>query len=435
MEIIKKSELFLERASRGYIQGWYTDDQPVTDKPYLNQIINIIREEPTVKAALRSLVDEIVKNGYRIKSDDPILKQTIEKELANKYRIRRLLKKIVWNALVYQNVFIEIVYKNNEPEELHVLDTEYMEIIANEHGEVEMYVQDFGDRKAEFSPDECVHISLDNITSALWGEVDLKVLQRTVALKRQIETFLYNLFKYDKFRDAWRIKEAASQVQIEDFINQLKDARLDPTKEIVVQGEIEKINGREIKELDKLVELLNYTRQQILTLLRVPPIIAGIPDNSNRSNSEVQARKAFDGRVISIQKEIADEISWELFPKLGWGDADFEFAPIDKRAEKDDIEIIKALADIGLDDESLLQLIRDVGIQIRDEAFIKSSIDNNQSKELSSDELVDEASPVEHKTGEEAETREDQLMGRSEEFALEDGFDQYAEEVLGRKGL
>jgi len=425
MEFIKENELFLERASRGYIKDWYSNTEPTTDKPNMDAVLEVFRAEPTVKAAIRALVDETIKNGYIIKAT-PTLKKSIEKLLKEKYRFPPVLRKLVYNAMLYQNVFLEIVYKDNSPQELHILETSEMEIISDKHGEVQFYRQVHGGEEATFSTDECIHLSLDNITSMLWGEVDMQTLYKTVALKNEIENFLVRQFKFNKFRDSFSIKNA-NDAQVKDFINQLKEGRDYPDRELVIDGDIEKIPGRQIDDLNTLVELLNYTRQQILTLLRVPPIIAGIPDNSNRSNSEVQARKAFDGRVLSIQRDLAEEMTAELFPKLGWANAEFHFAPIDKRAEKDDIEIIKVLADMGLDDKSLLQLIRDTGIQIRDGAKFEKPEPIPFGGEPKED-MKDDASPVEHKTGEESETREDQLVGRSLE--LQEGLDQYADEVL-----
>ena len=432
MEIIKESELSIERASRGYIKGWYSTDEPTTDKPKLDTVMEVVRNEPTVKAAIRAIVDEILKNGYIIKTKNKTLKNQIERELKEKYRFSKTLKQLVLNLLIYQNAFLEIVYKDNQPDEMHILETTEMEIISDEHGEVLGYKQDAGDRQVDFSVDEVVHISLDNITSNLWGEVDIKTLYKTISLKQFLETFLTNLFRLDKFRDAWRINEASEEM-VKDFVNNVKLAREHVDRELVFQGDIEKIPGREIKDLDKLVELLNYTRQQILTLLRVPPIIAGIPDNSNRSNSEIQARRAFDGRIKSLQADIADELSWELFPLMGWKQADFEFAPIDKRAEKDDIEIIMALKNIGLDDKSLLEYIRTVGIQLPEGAKIEKQEFGGKNPFPPSRKPADKDGMPKHETGEESSTREDQLIGRSKGFdddIDEFGLDQYAEEVL-----
>jgi len=423
MEIVYTDEI-LERASRGYIDGYYSAKEPTTDKPSLDTVLRVFRSEPTVVSAIRAISDEVIKNGYLVKTENKQLKKSIEKDLLKKYRFKRILRRLVYNLLIYGNVFVEIVYKDNQPAELHLLETTDMEIISNEHGEVLGYKQEHDGKIVTFTTDECVHISLNNITSALWGEVDMKVLYQTISLKQFLEKFLINLFRYNKFRDAWKI-ESADEIQIKNFVNDLRLARDQPDKELVVEGEISKIAGREIKDLDQLVELLNYTRQQILTLLRVPPIIAGIPDNSNRSNSEVQARKAFDGRVKSIQDVISDELSWELFPKLGWDNADIEFGPIDKRAEKDDIEIIMALKNIGLDNDSLLKYIENVGIQLPEGAKIESmSTGANPFPESRKPE--DKSAEVKHETGEESETTEDQLMGRDDHWEL----DQYAEEVL-----
>jgi len=432
MEIIKETQFDVDRASRGYISGYYSDKEPIMDKPRLNVVMDVFRNEPTVKAAIRALCDEILKNGYVIKTKNAKLKETIERDLKKKYRFKRLLKQLTLNLLIYQNAFIEVVYKGNNPQELHILETTTMEILSDEHGEVKGYKQLNGGQGKDvyFTTDECVHVSMDNITSSLWGEVDLKTLYKTISLKQFLETWLTNLFRFDKFRDSWRA-EKASDVQIKAFINDLKVLRDHPEMEHVFVGAMEKISGREIKDLDKLTTLLNYCRQQILVLLRVPAIVAGIPDDSNRSNSEVQSRKAFDGRVKSIQDTISDELSWELFPLLGWGQADLDFPPIDKRAEKEDIEIITALKAIGLDDKSLLQYIKDVGIQIPEGAkIVKPTMDKNPFPPSRQPE--DKSGPVEHKTGEEAETRDEQI-GRSKAFTEEDGFDQFAEEVLNKK--
>lgn len=429
MEVIRDSESYMERASRGFIRNWYSSGQPTTDKPSLDTVFDVVKNEPTVKSAARAIVDELLKNGYRIKSTNLRLKKTVETELSKKYRFSRLLKKLVWNLILYQNVFLEIVYKENNPEELHVLETAEMEIVSDEHGEIIAYRQNHGDKKADFTPDEVVHISMDNISSNLWGEVDLKTLYKTIALKQYIENFLVYQFRYDKFRDIWMM-EGGDEIQIKGFLDTLKQARDHPEKDIVIEGTIQKILGKDIKDIDKLVELLNYCRQQILVLLRVPAIIAGIPDNSNRSNSEVQSKKSFDGRIKSIQEDLAEELTFELFPKMGWKQAEFEFPPLDKRAEKDDIEIIVALKNIGLDEDSLLQYIRDVGIELPEGAYIKEgTVGANPFPESRKPE--DKSAPVKHETGSDSTTREEQLVGRSLYF--EEGIDQFEEEVLKKK--
>jgi hypothetical protein len=421
MEIVYNDEI-LQRASRGYIQGYYAKDQATTDKPSVHTLLRAYREEPTVQAGIKALADEIVKNGYIIKGTDKKLIKRVEKELKTKFRFKRLLRRIVYNSLIYGNSFIELVYKNNSVDELHLLETSEMSIIADQHGEVQAYEQDHKGEKATFTTDECVHLSINNITSGMWGEADIKTLYSTIALKQFLEGFITNLFKFNKFRDAWSIEDA-DEVQIKNFINDLKLSRDQPDKELVIEGKIAKIAGRDIKDLNQLVELLNYTRQQILTLLRVPPIIAGIPDNSNRSNSEVQSRKAFDGRVISLQDVMEDEFTLELFPKIGWSNAEFEFAPIDKRAEKDDIEIAVALKNLGLDNDSLLQYIKDVGIQLREGATLEST-EAGPDPFPQSRKPVDKSAEMDEETGEESTTRQDQLE-RSQVV-----LDQYAEEVL-----
>jgi len=435
MKVISEKELLM-RASRGHIQGWYSDKEPVSDRPGLDTLLSAYRSDPTIRGAIIAISDETLKSGYHINAKDKKLKERIEKDLKKKFRFTRLLNKLLNNLLIYGNAFIELVYKGSSVEELHILETTEMEILSDTHGEIRGYLQRQGAQSEEiqFTTDEVVHLTVEHIKSNLWGEVELQTLFNILNLKQHIEKFLTNLFKFNKFRDSWLIEEA-DEVQVRDFINNLRLSQDMPEKEMVIDGKISKVLGRPIEDLDKLIEILNYCRQEILTLLRVPPIIAGIPDNSNRSNSEVQARKAFDTRIKILMQSIEEEFDAELFPKMGWTNAEFKFNPIDKRAEKDDIEIIMALKEIGLDEKSLLQFIRDSGIQLPEGAKIVKPEPipfGGDGKDEDKKEMKDEASPVEHKTGAEAETREDQLIGRTDgsSIIIPEGLDQYAEEVL-----
>jgi len=418
MNIISKDELITE-ASRGFIKDWYgsqtTND--VLNKPDFDTAINVFRSEPVLNSAVKAISDEMLKSGFMIETENKTLKKTIERELVKKYRFNRVLRKLIYNLVIYGNAFVEIVYANNIPEEMYVLETTEMEIISDEHGEVMAYRQKHHEKNVTFTTDECVHITFDNITTSPWGEVDVKGLYKTIAAKQFLETFIRQLFQFNKFRDAWTLG-GANDVQVKHFVENLLKGRDFPDRELIIEGdEAKKIPGRGFEDLNRLVDLLDYYRQQILTHLRVPPIIAGIPDNSNRSNSEVQARRSFYTRIKALEDAIAEDITAELFPKLGWGNATFRFAPLDKRIEKDDMEIAMAMKSLGIDDESLLQYLRDMGLQLRPEAKIeiKESFTNpfppSRKKE-------DKSAAPKHETGEESSTSEKQLEGRSVEFSI-----------------
>ena len=80
---------------------------------------------------------------------------------------------------------------------------------------------------------------------------------------------------------------------------------------------------------------------------------------------------------------------------------------------------------MGLDNDSLLQYIKDVGIQLRDGATLENTA-TGPDPFPPSRKPVDKSAEMDEKTGEESTTREDQLE-RSEAV-----LDQYAEEVLNR---
>lgn len=84
--------------------------------------------------------------------------------------IRQLLRGAIADMLVFGDAFIELVWFLGLPIAMYSLDVPSMRIVANEHGEVERYVQitEQGQR-AEFAPEQVIHISLDSPRGGLHG--------------------------------------------------------------------------------------------------------------------------------------------------------------------------------------------------------------------------------------------------------------------------
>ena len=152
MEIIRSIDT-IERASRGLIRGWNSPQSPTPDKPRLDTVFSVYRKEPTLNSAIKAIADEIIKNGFHIKTKNKQLKERIEKDLKEKYRFDRILRKLIYNLLIYGNVFVEIVYDKETPKEMHILETTEMEILSDEHGEVRGYIQKHDTKEVEFTND------------------------------------------------------------------------------------------------------------------------------------------------------------------------------------------------------------------------------------------------------------------------------------------
>jgi HK97 family phage portal protein len=84
--------------------------------------------------------------------------------------VRQLLRGALTDLLVFGDSFIEVVWFLGLPIALYSLDVPSMRIIADPHGEVEKFVQitEQGQR-AEFAPEQVIHISLDSPRGGLYG--------------------------------------------------------------------------------------------------------------------------------------------------------------------------------------------------------------------------------------------------------------------------
>ena len=84
--------------------------------------------------------------------------------------IRQLMRNVITDLEVFGDAFIEVVWWGSQPVALYSLDSPSMMPLADKHGTVTGYVQmtDFAQR-AEFDPQDVIHISLDAPRSGIFG--------------------------------------------------------------------------------------------------------------------------------------------------------------------------------------------------------------------------------------------------------------------------
>ncbi len=83
---------------------------------------------------------------------------------------RQLMRGIFTDLLIYGDSFIEVVWALGEPIALYSLPCPDMLIDADEHGDVNFYVQRTDtDRRAKFEPHQVIHIKFDSPRGGLYG--------------------------------------------------------------------------------------------------------------------------------------------------------------------------------------------------------------------------------------------------------------------------
>lgn len=336
--------------------------------------LEVIKNDPVVKGAIITKVDKILESGWRITGVD---KKSRKAQLENKLRelrFNRLLRKILFSAVLYNNAFTEIVRKGSEVTDINFLDPDTIDIITAKNGDVIRYDQkDVKSNKntpVTWSKDDVWHFKYNDITSNVWAEFDMRAIYETVLLKDKIRAWIYWFFKTNQSKGLFNIKQAG-ETQIRNFISYLKAAEADPTKPVILEGDIEYQLLRKFSEEGmSLVQMLDWCDTQILSLLQVPPIAVGKMDTSGRSNS-VEAYSALATAVYGIQQSLEDDITYDLFPKIGFPKCVFSFGVLDYVNEEKVFKIVALMKQSGFEDDAITEWMNSQGLMFETEQVFK----------------------------------------------------------------
>lgn len=333
----------------------------------LSVLLDLYEKDPIVNTAINVRVNAILASGHTFEGSKTAVKQA-EDKLRKAGFDYSFLDRLLKNALLYNHVFIEIADKGSE---LYILESAEMEIKHDKHGHIIGYQQRaVTGELVTWKPSQIVYVPFNKVTNTVWGSVNLKSLFRTATTKNLIEEFINSLAVTNAWRQVFKTKTMQGET-IGEFLAYLREAEADPSMPIVIKqgATADKDDGvfellRDPADLKDFLGLLDYLTSQMLMELRTPPILVGLPDNSNRSNSDSQF-KAFNVDNEAIRKLLADVFNNDLFKKLGLT-ATFSWNPIDKRSEKDDVEIAEKLMNMGAKPKQIEIFLRNAGLELPD---------------------------------------------------------------------
>jgi hypothetical protein len=369
----------VDRASKGVVSdyGYYGSySTNVTDAKSPNTSISVLldmyEKDPVVNTAVTKRVNAILDSGFTVESDSQASKDSAKKLLEELGFNYRFLRKLFLNASLYRHVFIEIVRTpDGKAKEVHILNTPEMEVKYDRHGEISGYEQRAGSGEVvSWTAEDVIYVPFDQVTNSVWGVSDLKTLYRTVTTKNFIEEFLNNLAVGNSWRQL--VKTTMPDDRIREFMAYYRSAQADPMMPLVIQvppnSEKESTDFsimRDPKDLKEFLGLLDYLRAQMLMQLKVPPILMGLPDNSNRSNSDDQM-KAFYMDMNADRIIMQDVFNTDLFKNIGLESVKFSWNPINKRTEKEDVEMAEKLMNMGAKPDQVEAFLRMAGLELPD---------------------------------------------------------------------
>lgn len=350
----------------------------------------IIKNDPIVKGAIISVVDKFMLSGWKVKpltskslsssdtstSDSPKDAEATDK--LRELRFDRLIRRMLTQALIFKNAYIEVVKKRGEVIDLNILETSFMKINSKRNGDVVSYSQYVGNVSThnlpEWNEEEIVHFKLDEMNTNAWADSDFMVLYETVLMKDYIRQFLVWVAATNQMRPVISVESKLTSQKAQDFVSWLKATERDLRKPIIVEGKTQVQPLYDIAASGgTLMDIMNWCDSQILIILQVPPIAVGQADKTGRSNS-VEQNQGFDIRIRGIQIALEDLFTYDLLPKMGYDKLQFKFDTLDFQRTKDIIDMIQVAKNAMMTDEAVAELMDKVGLSFETEAIFKDPV-------------------------------------------------------------
>jgi len=334
--------------------------------------LKVVRNDPVVRAAAITIVDKVIETGWRVDKAGKFSSTSTDR--LKKLLFDRVLRKLIYNLVLFNNGFVEVVKKRGEVSDLNVLETSLMRIRAEDNGDVISYYQELGKPQGnpKWLPEEVIHFKIDDYTSNVWAESNVEALYETVLIKDYIRQWLTWFFGTNQIRPIINIRDGANDTKVSELLSFMKSSEKNLTKPLIFQGDVEiKLLQSFANEGRSVLDLLNWLDQQILMLMQVPPIAIGMPETSGRSNS-VEQFQSLNTRVYSIQRCIEDFITYNLFEQIGFQDSVFEFGVLDEAVRTKVFENVQLMRQAQFSDEAIVEYLESQGVVFETNKILKT---------------------------------------------------------------
>jgi hypothetical protein len=415
-----KSKKHIKRDySKGVVKGYSWNNTEGTVHPDFSfqAVLQLIDNDTVARGALNHFVDKCMEGEYSIIRRDTFkYDREAELRLEEQFMFRtKLLRKIYLLGKLFNNVFIEIVRTTDgSTKALNILDSTTIEAITLANGDLvsiksKIPNPDTGKYQV-WDKKDIVWIKFGDRTEG-WAPVDMRALWENLLAKSYVSRYVAWLWKTGQYRLMYNFKNSSNQ-DIQDFLAYAR--KNDSTYNIpfVAKGDMDVKVMRDIRETSNIIEMLKYYDSQTLILLRVPPIDAGIPDASGRSNADAQANN-IETTVMSWKKLVQDYINFELFPKISKSKVLLRFGPVNRFAVKQVLGMTESLQKLGFSEEVMREFLSDNGIFFSEEklmAEVKTdSITGAVNAATAKDPRVKKDAGESNKVLDEVSTREDQI--------------------------
>jgi len=395
--------------------SWNSSAPTVTPDFSFDAVLQLLDRDPVARGAVTHFVDKTMEGDYSIvRRDNFKYDKKEEQRLEEKYMFRtKILRKIFLLGKLFNNVFIEVVKTTDgKTKALNILDSTNIEPETDSNGDPISYKGKTPNPSSGEYPtwdkDEITWVKFGDRTAG-YAPVEIKTLWENLLLKHYVTRYVSWLWQTGQYRVHYNF-EKSSNADIQDFLAYARKNDRDFSVPFISKGLMKTGMLRNMEETQHIDTLLKYLDSQTLILLRVPPIDAGIPDASGRSNADQQANN-IESTVRSAKKVCEDYVNFDLFPKINKSTILLKFGPQNRFAYKQAIGVASELKGMGISDKGVREFLEDSGIYFETKKLFEAPKTDVLTKTLNNGSTTEAKKDFGegNKPREEVTTREDQL--------------------------
>lgn len=318
----------------------------------------MFRQHPVVRGAIEKISKYSVATGFHFESDDKNEMVNADREKAAKKFFRRsnaqhLLRITYKDILIYGETFWLIEKTlGKTPIRAMRLHPRLMDPIVNDFDELVgwKYGQGVEEERKEYELDQILHFRLDDPDTDLTGLSLLHSLQLTVASDLNAMHFNGNFFENGAQTGLIIILKTSTGDEAKrnrEWIDQNYVGTKNAHRPLLIEGDVDvKPSVSKMQDM-QYVEGRVLNRQEIMTVLDIPPDKLNIIDDRRRDTSGSSGN--FQAETIApLQTIVEEEVNNQLFLTIfGWDNVMFRHNQADNRSELDQAKLFHEYENMG----------------------------------------------------------------------------------------
>jgi HK97 family phage portal protein len=361
---VKKSDVSVPApgvATRFALLGNRTDTTLVTNarRGLLDIYYRMYSTHPVVRAATEKIAKVATANGFLFKSLDPENPTSPDKikELQRLFRESdglQLLRLTYKDLVIYGQAFWLVrKTKSGKPIESLRLNPKYIEKVVKDGVLVSYKYGANGEPGTiTYAIEDICDFKLDDPESDIYGLSLLHSLQTTVASDLYAQAYNGSFFENSAQTGIIFNMKNASVDEIfrnREWLEANYVGSANAHRPLLLEGDITVSKAVSTPQEMQFVEGRKFNRDEILSVLDIPPDKVGFLENSNRSTSKESDNSFRQETILPLQSIVEEEINNKLILRmLGWDDVVFAHREISRRDQMENTKFLTELQKMGV---------------------------------------------------------------------------------------